>query len=157
MRIFYMLLVLIVACGAPKPPARPDFKPAPPVSSAKPNLPTAKIRIRENSINVEIARKPAERKLGLMFRTSLAPDSGMLFIFEQERLCYFWMKNTYIPLSIAFIDNSNIITNILEMAPEDTTTRYLSNRPVRYALEMNAGWFQAHAIKPGDTVSGIPK
>lgn len=92
-----------------------------------------------------------------MFRQSLAPDSGMLFVFDSDEPRSFWMYNTYIPLSIAFIDSAGLIINILEMRPMDTTIRYLSERPARYALEMNSGWFVANSIKPGDTVRGLTK
>ncbi|MEO0081678.1 MAG: DUF192 domain-containing protein [candidate division WOR-3 bacterium] len=105
---------------------------------------------------VEVASSEEDRMTGLMFRRSLAPDSGMLFVFEDTAPRSFWMKNTWIPLSIAFIDENRIITDIMEMTPEDTTTRYASSRPVVWALEMNAGWFQSHGIRPGDTVLGLP-
>jgi uncharacterized membrane protein (UPF0127 family) len=91
-----------------------------------------------------------------MYRRSLAPDSGMLFVFQQPETLRFWMKNTYIPLSIAYIDSKAVITDILEMAPLDTTTPYLASRAALYALEMNPGWFETHTIKPGDTILGIP-
>jgi uncharacterized membrane protein (UPF0127 family) len=91
-----------------------------------------------------------------MFRRSMAPDSGMLFVFDSNELQRFWMKNTLIPLSIAFITRDSFITDVLEMAPLDTTTPYASSKPARYALEMNSGWFQSHGIRPGDTVRGIP-
>jgi uncharacterized membrane protein (UPF0127 family) len=91
-----------------------------------------------------------------MFRSGLAPDSGMLFVFDQEEVRHFWMKNTWIPLSIAYIGSDSAITDILEMAPGDTTTRYSSSRPALYALEMNAGWFLSRGIRPGDTVHGLP-
>jgi uncharacterized membrane protein (UPF0127 family) len=100
--------------------------------------------------------KPEDRALGLMFRRSLAPDSGMLFVFDEDEFQRFWMKNTLIPLSIAYITRDSLISDILEMAPLDTTTPYVSSMPVRYALEVNSGWFQSHGIKPGDTVRGIP-
>ncbi len=80
----------------------------------------------------------------------------MLFVFEKDEFQRFWMKNTLIPLSIAFITRDSLITDILQMAPLDTTTPYLSPKRVRYALEMNAGWFQSHSIRPGDTVRGLP-
>ncbi len=80
----------------------------------------------------------------------------MLFVFETEGSHPFWMKNTLIPLSIAFITRDSLITDILEMAPLDTATPYVSSTPARYALEMNSGWFQSHGIKPGDTVRGLP-
>lgn len=90
-----------------------------------------------------------------MYRRWLAPDSGMLFVFGEDAIRSFWMKNTYLPLSIAFITSSGIITDIFEMSPEDTLTRYQSSVPVRFALEMNAGWFHRHGIKPRDTVQGL--
>lgn len=110
------------------------------------------LRIRGATALAEVVSKPEDRALGLMFRRSLAPDSGMLFVFDTDEYQRFWMKNTLIPLSIAFIGRDFVITDILEMAPLDTTTAYASSRPVRYALEMNSGWFAAHGIRPGDTV-----
>jgi len=92
-----------------------------------------------------------------MYRQSLARDSGMLFVFEVEDTYRFWMKNTYIPLSIAYVDRAGVISDVLEMAPLDTTTRYAPSRPALYALEMNSNWFTADGIKPGDTVKGIPR
>lgn len=111
--------------------------------------------IKGNRIWAEVVRKEEERVQGLMFRTHLGLDSGMLFVFENDETLSFWMKNTYIPLAIAFIDSTGIITDILEMQPLDTLSRYRSSRPVRYALEVNSGWFFSRNIKPGDTVSGI--
>ena len=111
--------------------------------------------MRDARALAEVVYKPEDRALGLMFRRSLAPDSGMLFIFETTEYQRFWMKNTLIPLSIAYITRDSLITDILEMAPLDTTTSYVSSKPVRYALEMNSGWFQTHGIKPGDTVRGL--
>lgn len=91
-----------------------------------------------------------------MFRRSMAPDSGMLFAFNTDEVQRFWMKNTLIRLSIAYITRDSLISDVLEMAPLDTTTPYVSSRTVRYALEMNSGWFEAHGLKPGDTVHGLP-
>jgi uncharacterized membrane protein (UPF0127 family) len=113
----------------------------------RPSLPSIELRIKDSHVFAEVVSKPEDRTLGLMYRRSLAPDSGMLFVFDEDEFQRFWMKNTLIPLSIAYI---------LEMAPLDTTTPYASTKPVRYALEMNSGWFQAKGIKPGDTVRGIP-
>lgn len=111
--------------------------------------------IKRKRIWVEVVSEEEERTQGLMFRIQLASDSGMLFVFEQDETLSFWMKNTYIPLAIAFIDSVGVITDIFEMQPLDTTSRYRSSKPVRYALEVNSGWFFAHGIKPGDTVLGI--
>jgi uncharacterized membrane protein (UPF0127 family) len=113
--------------------------------------------VRGHRIGAEVVRRDDERARGLMFRSGLALDSGMLFIFDQDDTHRFWMKNTYIPLSIAFIDQQGAIANVLEMTPLDTTTPYRAARPVKFALEMNAGWFQSRGIKPGDTIFGIPK
>lgn len=112
--------------------------------------------IKGNRIFATLAKTPEERALGLMFRTYLAPDSGMLFVFEKEETLRFWMKNTYIPLAIAFIDANGVITDILEMTPLDTITPYTSSKPVRYALEVNADWFFLNNITPNDTVLGLP-
>jgi uncharacterized protein len=112
--------------------------------------------VRGLSLAVEVARYPVERNQGLMYRRSMAPDSGMLFVFEEPETLRFWMKNTLIPLSIAFVNLDSIITDILEMAPGDTVTPYTSTGAALYAVEMNSGWFLSHGIKPGDTVSGLP-
>lgn len=122
-----------------------------------PAKPAVVLNIKGNQIIAEVAATPEDRALGLMFRTALHPDSGMIFVFENEQPLRFWMKNTYIPLSIAFIDEDGVITDILEMAPLDTITRYESSRPARYALEANSGWFFARGIKPGDIVCNLPE
>ena len=152
----WFLVGLSLACSSPVPSSPATTKPGSVPQSAERHQ-SVQLRIRGESIAVEVVRTPEERRQGLMYRTSLAPNSGMLFVFEQEAIRPFWMKNTRLPLSIAFIDRDSIITDVMEMAPEDTTTRYSPSSPSRYALEMNAGWFQAHGIKPGDKVSGIPQ
>ena len=125
-------------------------------SAPRPSLATTELRIKDAHVFAEIVSRPEDRGLGLMFRRSMAPDSGMLFVFDTDDFQRFWMKNTLIPLSIAFVTRDSLITDVLEMAPLDTMTPYVSSRPARYALEMNSGWFQARGIKPGDTVRGIP-
>ncbi len=140
-----------LSCSPPSPIQNRKSKiqnPAPPAG--------VELRIKSARVFAEVVSKPEERTLGLMFRRSLAPDSGMLFIFDSADFQRFWMKNTLIPLSIAYIDSRSVITDILEMAPLDTTTPYLSSKPVLYALEMNSGWFQSRSILPGDTIKGIP-
>jgi uncharacterized membrane protein (UPF0127 family) len=100
---------------------------------------------------VEIASQPWERSRGLMFRESLADDSGMLFAFEQKETLSFWMKNTPIPLSIAFIDENWIIVDTQDMAPLSENL-HISRKPALYAVEANQGWFRKRGIGPGDTV-----
>jgi uncharacterized membrane protein (UPF0127 family) len=119
-------------------------------------LPVAQLTVNDRTVYAELARLPHERSRGLMFRRTLAPDSGMLFIFDAAERQRFWMKNTLIPLSIAFADTAGAITDILEMTALDTATDYSASVPARYALEMNRGWFAANAVRPGDTIRGLP-
>jgi uncharacterized membrane protein (UPF0127 family) len=145
---FAFCILLLLDCRPPVP------RPSSPVPRS--GLPTAELHIKDAHILAEVVSKPPDRALGLMYRRSLAPDSGMLFVFDSSEFQRFWMKNTLIPLSIAFITRDSLISDILEMAPLDTTTPYISSKPVLYALEMNSGWFQIQGIKPGDTVRGLP-
>ena len=89
------------------------------------------------------------RWLGLMFRTSMAPDAGMLFVFPSAEVLTFWMSNTPLPLSVAFLDASGVILNVADMAPFDEETFHPSDGPALYALEVHQGWFKAHGIRPG--------
>ncbi|MFQ5746768.1 MAG: DUF192 domain-containing protein [Gemmatimonadota bacterium] len=100
-------------------------------------------------ILVEIADTDALRQLGLMNRDSLETDAGMLFIYPEERILSFWMRNTRIPLDIAFIDRTGRIVNIEPMEAQTDTT-HESRGPAMYALEMALGWFAAHGVGPGD-------
>ncbi len=107
--------------------------------------------LHEKEIRVEVAKTPEERSRGLMGRKQLGKDEGMLFIFETEDTHEFWMKDTLLPLSIAFIDKDNRIVWMTEMKPL-TLDSHVPPRPVLYALEMNKGWFSSHGIKVGDRV-----
>lgn len=102
-------------------------------------------------IEVEIADTPAEQEKGLMFRKSLGKDRGMLFVFPDEQVRSFWMKNTLIPLSIAYIDSDGRIIDLQEMkALDDQPPHYVSAKPAKYALEANKGFFEKHGVKVGD-------
>jgi len=107
--------------------------------------------IGQNEIRVEVAKTPEERSHGLMERKHLGKDEGMLFIFEAEDYHGFWMKNTFIPLSIAFIEKSGRIAWITDMKPL-TLDSHVPPRPILYALEMNKGWFSSHGVKAGDQI-----
>jgi uncharacterized membrane protein (UPF0127 family) len=107
--------------------------------------------IKDREIRVEVARTPEERAQGLMGRERLGKDDGMLFIFEVEDRHGFWMKNTLIPLSIAFIDREGRIVRITDMMPL-TLDSHDPPRPVLFALEMNRGWFKTNGIREGDVV-----
>jgi uncharacterized membrane protein (UPF0127 family) len=116
-----------------------------------PKLPTRKILVDTFEITVEVADESDERMRGLMFREYLPDSAGMIFIFDEERPHSFWMKNTLIPLAIAFIDVDSIITDIKWMKPGDLSS-HAPSKPVLYALEVNRGWFTARAITPGAKV-----
>jgi uncharacterized membrane protein (UPF0127 family) len=112
------------------------------------DFPVVTLSIGLNVIHAEVAANQADREQGLMYRKSLAPNSGMLFVFDERAGHCFWMKNTLIPLSIAFIDDDGSITDIDEMQAE-TENNHCPTRAGRYALEMDKGWFTQHGIKPG--------
>jgi uncharacterized protein len=102
-------------------------------------------------VRVEIADDFFERQRGLMYRTQLGEDRGMLFVFQREQPLSFWMKDTRIPLSIAYIDSKGRITDILDMKPlDDEPPHYVSSEPVLYALEVNQGFFEERGVKVGD-------
>ncbi|WP_460842151.1 DUF192 domain-containing protein [Noviherbaspirillum agri] len=107
-------------------------------------------------IKAEVAAREAERQQGLMYREKMGPNEGMLFLFPAPASVCMWMKNTFIPLSVAFIDDSGKIVNIEDMEPQ-TTDSHCAKKPVRYALEMNRGWFKQKNIKPGSAIEGLPR
>lgn len=100
-------------------------------------------------IQAELAASPAARQRGLMHRERLEPNAGMLFVFEDAASHCFWMRNTTVALSIAFIGDDGRIVNIADMEPLDEHNNHCAERPVRYALEVNQGWFAAHGIEAG--------
>lgn len=114
------------------------------------------LTVGDFTIDAEVARTRSELERGLMFRTSLPENSGMVFVFDPAALVCMWMKNTLIPLSVAFIDESGRIINIEEMQPE-TLALHCAASPAAYALEMNAGWFTDRKIAPGAEIAGLPK
>jgi uncharacterized membrane protein (UPF0127 family) len=115
-------------------------------------LKTATLQVAQLSISAEIADTPATMERGLMFRDSLPADSGMLFVFGSPQQASFWMRNTSIPLSIAYLDTEGRILEIHDMFPYDETPVPSYSAKVSYALEMNQGWFKRQKITPGMTV-----
>jgi uncharacterized membrane protein (UPF0127 family) len=103
----------------------------------------------------EVADTPVARRMGLMGRVSLSQDTGMLFVFTKESERSFWMKNTPLPLSIAYMDARGRIVHMADMTPLSTDP-VPSQMPALYALEMTQGWFKAHGVMVGQTVGGIP-
>ena len=118
-------------------------------------LDAIKLSAGMHQIRAEVARAPQEHAIGLMFRKSMPTNDGMLFVFDQPRVQCFWMKNTLLPLSAAFIADDGSITNIESMKPQ-TLDSHCSTKPVRFVLEMNDGWFDKRGIKPGMQIQGGP-
>ena len=108
-----------------------------------------------NLIKAEVAAAPAEREQGLMFREKMAQNEGMVFVFEGPAEVCMWMKNTLLPLSVAFIDGNGKIVNIEDMKPQSLDS-HCAKSLVRYALEMNVGWFRQKNIKAGSVIEGLP-
>jgi uncharacterized membrane protein (UPF0127 family) len=108
-----------------------------------------------NVIRAEVAANDPDREKGLMFRTGLGGNQGMVFVFDRADQECMWMKNTLIPLSVAFMDNDGKILNVEDMQPQ-TENNHCAKGPARYALEMNLGWFTAHGVKPGATIDHLP-
>jgi uncharacterized membrane protein (UPF0127 family) len=107
-------------------------------------------------IDAQVALTPEQRQVGLMWRQSMPAHEGMLFVFEQASQQCFWMKNTLIPLTAAFLDDDGTIVNLADMKPQTTDT-HCSAKPVRYVLEMNVGWFAKKNIKAGAKIQGLPQ
>ncbi len=115
---------------------------------------TRKLKISNHEIEVEVARTDKQRSAGLMHRRQLDENSGMLFVFDQEKPLSFWMKNTFIPLSIAFVNSNCVIVDIQKMNPHSLLVKdlptYTSKKPAKYALEVNQGWFAKNKVQLGD-------
>jgi uncharacterized membrane protein (UPF0127 family) len=106
-------------------------------------------------IQAEVAETPVQRQIGLMNRPAMGANEGMLFVFPAPTQQCFWMKNTLLPLSIAFLADDGTVVNIEDMQPQ-TLDSHCSRKEVRYALEMNQGWFAKRGIKPGSKLTGAP-
>ena len=124
-------------------------------SEAQPPLPSIRLNAGIHVIVAEVAESADERATGLMFRKEMAPNAGMLFAFAAPFAHCFWMRNTMLPLSIAFIADDGTVVNIEDMAPQ-TTDSHCAAKPVRFALEMNKGWFEAHHVQRGDAIGALP-
>ena len=138
------LAVLLVACGTTAPSA-----------AQAPRSPTVQLTAGIHLITAEVAANDPARTRGLMFRQSLGTNQGMLFIFGNKSAHCMWMRNTLIPLSVAFIEDDGTIINIEDMQPHDEST-HCAKRPVRYALEMTQGWFAQKGIGPGAKLGRLP-
>jgi hypothetical protein len=118
-------------------------------------LPAITLNAGIHNIRAEVAQTPDERATGLMFRREMAQQDGMLFVFEEPATQCFWMKNTLLPLSVAFVADDGTIVNLDDMKPQ-TLDSHCSAKPVRYVLEMNVGWFAKRGLKAGTKLQGTP-
>ena len=142
-----LLAILVLGCLLiPSAPAR---EPQPP-------LPQVSLRVGSTSLQVEVADENHERVAGLMYRTDLADGRGMLFVFPVPQPMGFWMRNTTIPLSIAYINAAGVIREIHDLQPLHEVSIESTFRDLVYALEVPQGWFSRHKILPGDKILGLP-
>ncbi|MFP5484269.1 MAG: DUF192 domain-containing protein [Gammaproteobacteria bacterium] len=118
-------------------------------------LPRVELTAGMHRIDAQVAQSPQERQIGLMHRKEMPPHEGMLFIFEQPATQCFWMKNTLLPLTAAFVADDGTIVNLADMKPQALDS-HCSTQPVRYVLEMNQGWFAKRSIKAGAKLQGAP-
>lgn len=125
-------------------------------AAAQTTMPQMELVIHKHVLTAEVANNDADRMQGLMHRRMLPENRGMLFVFQNLAHHGMWMMNTYVPLSVAFIDDTGVIINIEDMQPH-TRDSHSATAPVRYALEMNLGWFRKRGIKPGMKVEGLDK
>ena len=154
-RLLLLFLLSLVFTGA-----RADGDALPPDYQPLQRFPAGRVTVRSagrsHEFRVWIARTPQHRSQGLMFVRTLDPDRGMLFVFPEAGVQCFWMKNTLIPLSIAFLDDSGRIVQIAEMLPQ-SLDNHCSLKPVRFALEMNAGWFKSRGLAAGAKINGLER
>ena len=136
----FLLIAALALCAAPL--------------RAETALPEITLAIKNHKLTAEVAANDNTRMTGLMHRRMMPENRGMLFVFPYTQPLSFWMMNTYLPLSIAFIDEQGVIVSIDDMKPL-TTDPHPSARPARYALEMNQGWFAKRGIKAGAHVDGL--
>lgn len=124
------------------------------VFAARADMPEVALTVGGHKLTAEVAYTDADRAQGLMHRRMLPENRGMLFVFPEIAFHGMWMMNTYIPLSVAFLDQNGVIINIADMAPH-TRDAHAATKPAKYALEANLGWFRKNGIKPGAKVEGL--
>lgn len=142
MKTFLPILAALVSCAAL-------------AQEPQMSLPRVKLSAGMHQIDAQVARSNEERATGLMHRKEMPQHEGMLFVFDQPTQQCFWMKNTLLPLSAAFVADDGTVVNVEDMKPQ-TLDSHCSTRPVRYVLEMNQGWFAKKGVKAGAKLTGLP-
>lgn len=144
-----VVLAWLLAVAAPAPADRPV------PGQAQPRLPTVELQVAGTTLNAEVARSPEEIRRGLMFRERLADGEAMLFVFDRPQQAGFWMKNTALPLSLAYLDSNGVVLEIHDLRPHDLNAVWSATDRVRYALEVPQGWFGRRGVRAGHIVQGI--
>jgi uncharacterized membrane protein (UPF0127 family) len=146
----------LAGCDKPLPPAAQAAPAAPAVESgptkAQPRLPTVKLLLGTNEMVTEIARSALEVQTGMMFRTNMPEMEGMIFVFPDSDYRAFWMKNTLVPLSCAYINREGLVMELHDMKPLDQTSIPSVSGEIQYVLEVNQGWFKRHHVTPGTLI-----
>ena len=145
MTLIKNLAAMTLAIGAAAAVAQPQGQPQ--------QLPTVALQAGFHNIVAQVAQTGEQRQIGLMFRKEMAPHEGMIFVFEQPATQCFWMRNTPLPLSAAFVAEDGSIVNIEDMKPLSDES-HCSKKPVRFVLEMNQGWFAKRGLKAGSKLNG---
>jgi uncharacterized protein len=152
--LFAFLAFLSISATSVHAKEAPPGAPIPAFNGGQAELKRVQLRAGMHIISAEVADNMRTRSDGLMMRNKMSANQGMLFVFERPESHCFWMRNTLLPLSIAFIDDSGVIVNIADMKPQSDDS-HCSKKPVRYALEMNQGWFASKGIKADSVIGGI--
>jgi uncharacterized membrane protein (UPF0127 family) len=142
-KLVYSLVVLVACCATAWSQTEPQM-----------NLRRIKLQAGMHLIDTQLALTPEQRQIGLMFRKDMPQHEGMLFVFEAKSVQCFWMKNTLIPLTAAFLNDDGTIVNLADMAPQ-TTQSHCSTQPVRFVLEVNQGFFTKLKMGPGSRIGGL--
>ena len=148
LRRHLLAILAVLACA-------PAFAQLAPAGQPQLDLPRTTLSIGMHRIDTQLATAPEQRQIGLMHRKEMPQHEGMLFIFEQPATQCFWMRNTLIPLTAAFVADDGSIVNLADMQPLQETS-HCSAKPVRYVLEMNQGWFEQRHLKAGAKLRGKP-
>jgi uncharacterized membrane protein (UPF0127 family) len=122
----------------------------------QPPLPAIVLKMGNTAVKAEVADEPHERMTGMMGRTEMADGEGMLFVFPAPQALSFWMRDTLVPLSVAYINADGVIREIHDLKPLDERPAFSSFRDLQYALEVPQGWFGRNGIKSGDRITGLP-
>ncbi len=154
----FTALLLAVGCEKENPAMPPDTVTPKPTAQpanglAQPRLETIKLYLGATELTAEVANENRERKAGMMHRASMPENEGMLFVFPYPHRSGFWMKNTTVPLSIAYIDPASRVIEIHDLQPGNTQPVESRSARVQYALEVNQGWFERNGIKPGSVIA----